>query len=155
MDVCLTTPIGASAQNRVGIFPIGWSWYITALVIGAGVTVTRNQLFIDCLNNHLDFNQPFDFSVSQPVIGFEEAFSIRVTSAGALASTLRRQFSMDQGLTWFTIVDTVLAVNATTSSIQAVTLNRFPAYPLFRYQLINTDGVNAVTLNGVLTLRSR
>jgi len=153
----MTVPIGASGQARVGIFPLSWSWYLpirggAAFIIGAGVTMTRDPLVLDILNN-TGFGAPVPGD-GEVVVGFEESFTMSLSSAGALGVTLRRQFSMDS-LTWFLVQDTALAPNASTSTILAGNLLRFPAFPLFRYQLINLDGVNAQTVNGVVTLRAR
>lgn len=145
----MSTPIGASGQPRVGTFPLSWSWVFGDPVfqIAAGATITRDPLTIDVLNN-------IGYVYEETVIGFEESFTISCASAGALGVTLRRQFSVDS-LTWFLVQDTALLQNGSTSIISAGSVLRFPAYPFFRYQLINLDGVNVQTLNGVVTLRAR
>jgi len=143
--------------------PLSWSWgsyvidasgqYVSApLVIAAAGSHVRKLVRPDLYNTPIPDGLAIS-GLTEPAIGFEESFSINVTSAGAIAGSLVREFSMD-GITFKPIATVGLVVNATTNTLVASGLLRFPAYPFLRYTILNNDGINAITVNFILTLRA-
>jgi hypothetical protein len=153
-------------MKKTATLPLSWTWGSYTVGIGSpnltsaplvlaplGAFV-RRRIRPDILNNPLSQA----LTVAEPALGYEESFSFNVQSAGAVAATLLREYSIDE-VAWFNIDTTALAVaagpaGATTNNVQSSTLRRFPAYPFLRYTITNNDAVNAITLNFILTLRA-